>query len=415
MDEEQHINWKIYSLITVFTISSWIDINGLWVELPYLVQLLPESWDLSSYLVIIMQIANIGPICYILVLKCLGERVKKWIVIYFIIIIGIISTILLSSFWNKTVVVNGKKRSLYLFIFSCLLALVDCTSSVVYLPYMNNFNSRYTSAYYFGQGLSGFIPSVAGLIQGIGSEPECVNKTIFSNNSSTSNSSVPEYKEPNFSVSSFMLLLCGVLCVSLTAFTILHFCYRKRFSLEKNLEKSQEATLSKQITLIQVTFLLIFMALSNALSNGIIPSIQPYSCLPYGNLAYNLTIRIGMIVNPLVCFLSSFKHLTNFLYITLITILGVLCSVYLVVIAVLSPNVPFRHHWLGVFFIILSTIILVASLSFIKVCIARVLMLTNSRYLLWCGIVSQIGSFLGALCSFLLVNYSGIFQSSSPC
>ena len=43
-------------LAVLFGISSWISINGLWVELPLLVQNLPEGWALPSYLSIIVQV-----------------------------------------------------------------------------------------------------------------------------------------------------------------------------------------------------------------------------------------------------------------------------------------------------------------------------------------------------------------------
>ena len=43
-------------LAILFGISSWISINGLWVELPMLVSHLPEQWALPSYLSIIVQV-----------------------------------------------------------------------------------------------------------------------------------------------------------------------------------------------------------------------------------------------------------------------------------------------------------------------------------------------------------------------
>lgn len=45
-------------------ISSWIEINGLWTQTPILTTQLPEKWNLPSYVVLITQIANIGPILY---------------------------------------------------------------------------------------------------------------------------------------------------------------------------------------------------------------------------------------------------------------------------------------------------------------------------------------------------------------
>ena len=54
------------ALAVVFGMASWISVNGLWVELPVLVSVLPESWALASYLSVIVQIANLGPISYAL-------------------------------------------------------------------------------------------------------------------------------------------------------------------------------------------------------------------------------------------------------------------------------------------------------------------------------------------------------------
>ena len=51
-------------LAVLFGISSWISINGLWVELPLLVQELPEGWALPSYVTIIAQFGNVGPVIF---------------------------------------------------------------------------------------------------------------------------------------------------------------------------------------------------------------------------------------------------------------------------------------------------------------------------------------------------------------
>ena len=40
----------VYVLVIVFAMASWIDINGVWVELPLLVPRLPEGWGLPSYM-----------------------------------------------------------------------------------------------------------------------------------------------------------------------------------------------------------------------------------------------------------------------------------------------------------------------------------------------------------------------------
>ena len=45
--------------------------NGVWVELPLLVNQMPESWNLASQMSIVIQLANIGPLVVTLMdLKC---------------------------------------------------------------------------------------------------------------------------------------------------------------------------------------------------------------------------------------------------------------------------------------------------------------------------------------------------------
>ena len=45
----------------------------------------------------------------------------------------------------------GEERSTALLSLTAFLALVDCTSSVVYLPYMAYFKDGYLSGFYIGQ------------------------------------------------------------------------------------------------------------------------------------------------------------------------------------------------------------------------------------------------------------------------
>ena len=56
--------WLVHFLVATFGVSSWIAINGVWVQTPLLVQALPEKWNLASYLVVVIQLANIGPLVH---------------------------------------------------------------------------------------------------------------------------------------------------------------------------------------------------------------------------------------------------------------------------------------------------------------------------------------------------------------
>ena len=170
-------NVLLDGLAVLFGISSWISINGLWVELPVIVDVLPESWSLASYLSIIVQIANLGPISYALFRWTFpGLRWEKYIILA-MLSVGIVASGLLSALWDKTSVILGKEHSTALFVLVFFLSLVDCTSSVLFLPFMGIFRETYLNSYLVGEGMSGFLPALVALAQGVGGNPRCENVT----------------------------------------------------------------------------------------------------------------------------------------------------------------------------------------------------------------------------------------------
>lgn len=126
-----------YFLVVVFGTGSWIAVNGLWVELPIIVQEIPESWSLPSYLTVIIQLANIAPVAFTLGNKFYPRVVREVPVIYISVIIGIISCALLAIFWKETSYIAGAERSTALLILCFFLSLVDCSSSVTFLMWLN--------------------------------------------------------------------------------------------------------------------------------------------------------------------------------------------------------------------------------------------------------------------------------------
>ncbi len=60
------------------------------------------------------------------------------------------------------------------------LSLVDCTSSVLFVPFMASLRPRYLTSYLVGEGLSGLIPAAVALAQGVGGNPRCLNVTRIS-------------------------------------------------------------------------------------------------------------------------------------------------------------------------------------------------------------------------------------------
>jgi len=102
---------KLNYNVLACTLKNFYLFVGLWVELPLLVQKLPEGWNLPSYLSITGQIANVGPLLYTILNSFFPKVITEKRSIYFVMIIGLISTILLSFFWDETTFIFGTERS----------------------------------------------------------------------------------------------------------------------------------------------------------------------------------------------------------------------------------------------------------------------------------------------------------------
>lgn len=145
-----HSNWiKLFALL--FGTGSWIAIAGLWLEVPLLIHRLPEQWALASHLNIAIQLANIGPLIY-----WFGRRFR---ILYDVntthiqLWLGMFACLVLMFFWDVTITIASQQHSIVLLLATFALALVDCTSSVTFLPFMARFDSTYLTPYLVGEGL----------------------------------------------------------------------------------------------------------------------------------------------------------------------------------------------------------------------------------------------------------------------
>lgn len=326
----------VHMLACAFGLGSWVAVNGLWVELPLIVNTLPEGWELPSYLTVIIQLANLGPLLVTLMHKLCPGRLKEHVVIYFILSIGVVSCILLAFFWNKTTIVFGASHSTAFFVITFFLSLVDCTSSVTFLPFMMQLPAKYITTYFIGEGLSGFIPGVVALAQGVGMA-KCVNSSETAANQTGENmwSLHTEYLPPNFSTEVFFFFLAAMMCISLAAFVALNRLPRTYELSTENLVPDTAASVSLGLdnpgaetdgeavkgqgegpdhsrqantkhTVYQLTFIYFMVVWVNSATNGLLPSVQTFSCMPYGNLAYHLSAALSSVANPVACTIAMF-------------------------------------------------------------------------------------------------------------
>lgn len=325
-------------LAVLFGMGSWVTICGLWVELPLIVPHVPEGWYLPSYLSVIVQMANIGPLFVTLMHRFRPGTLNETAVIYFIVGFGILASLFLAFFWSETVVVQGVERSVPLLLLVFFISIVDCTSSVTFLPFMMQLKAEYLMTYYIGEGLSGLVPALVAMVQGVG-VMECVNASqILRSNETHLNKSeidanylVPHYQPANFSVEAYFFFLTAMMGVCLVAFLLLNYHpavarerpnnsngsrdhisrWKNKKSEQKPMMRSQKAKPRSMFgtgtyTWIQVVYIYIILAWVNALTNTGLPSVQSYSCLPYGNQAYHWSATMANVANPIACFITMF-------------------------------------------------------------------------------------------------------------
>jgi len=411
-------------LAVLFGISSWISINGLWVELPLLVQELPEGWALPSYLSIIVQVANIGPITYSLLRSCGSSPLSPHLVIVPLLVLGCAASLALALTWDWVATISSP-HSIGLFISVFFLSLVDCTSSVLFLPYMGLFRSLYLNSYLIGEGMSGFVPSIAALAQGVSGNPVCTNVTL--DNGTVVVEAV--VGDANFTTSHFFTFLMAMMLISLIAFLLLHYLPTARkertgtspsnanfsevlqhshtSSMFDSNEEPVEEEVGKTKPLYNTALLLTIQAAVCFLSNGALPSIQSYSCLPYGNTVYHLAVTLNAMANPLMAFLAFFVPCTQQGVVLSLALLGGALSTFILATALASPGM-IAGLGVGGSLVVITWVVTGALFSYVKVSVAG--MCRDSGLLFQCGALTQAGSAGGALIMFLLVNQVGLFE-----
>ncbi|KAG6461144.1 hypothetical protein O3G_MSEX012446 [Manduca sexta] len=329
-------------LMMCWGMGTWLGVNGIYVQLPLLVERLPEGWALPSSMVLAVQLANVGLLVYGFLQRLRPNSLDSYY-IYGLLTLGTLALVLNAFLYDQTSVIGASERSMAFLTLTFFAALVGCTSSVLFYPYLRHFRDVYLATYFVGEGLSGFIPSILALIQGIGGEPECLpvqNSTLI----------VPHYPPSRFDSTAFLLMLGALSAVSLVSFITIN--KYKGFNSERvtmaAAAKDEEATTEwPELLAPQWVIVLALMAVLNALHNGVLPSIQSYSCMPYGTQAYHLAVTLSAMANPAACLAGvwlrpiAIKALVAMLSMTSVPLLYILAT------ALLSPAPPLYSSVLG--------------------------------------------------------------------
>ena len=411
-----------YFLFVILALSTWLDLNGVWVELPLIVHRAPEGWALPSYLSLAVAISNLAPILIMLLKVILKDRLDERIFIYIEILVGITACGLMAQYWDTTSWFAGARRSVLFILCIFLLGTLDTTSTITYSDYMKRYNAKLLNALFLGESLTSLIPSILASIQGVGGEAVCAL-----------NSTQPEYSSPRFSVQTYFWLFAAIIICSLVAFLALEWTniahdnrtdgYKTSGTRQLSLQTdnalrpyadSSDKSMSKSM---YYSLLLIIYFISIILF-GILPSIGTYVMLPYSQRAYYISSIILPISNPLSIIVSVLYRTCLSLSMILALCFAATCTaVYVIVVATLSPCPPLHDTVGGA--ILVTTCYFTAQLIYyyLRIVIANRIRLEYqpNTGLFWLGAVNQVGALSGSIPMYFLINTFQLFKSREVC
>ncbi|KAI6655507.1 Solute carrier family 52, riboflavin transporter, member 3-A [Oopsacas minuta] len=417
------VSFIAYLLFILFGLVSWTAANGALSESPVLTAILPECYKLTSYIVIIVQCANIGPLAYLLVWAVVKLIWKKThyldiAVIYCILCFAFITSIFIIIFWSQEVVIyDDVTVSIPFFILTGCLAVCDCTSTVLFLPFVALYPTPYISALYVGEGLSGVLPSLWALVQGSASR-ECHQ---------TGN----PIKGLRFSPTIYFIVITVITTISFIAFTLILFLplvRRERnhmttitvFKNSPETENTSETLVPSQrvlqpgeyktnyVALVQYICIQVILC---AFANSFLYSIAPYFTIPYGSSTFLLSINLTLIAVPIGSFLGGVikPRATLSLWCMLATYL--LICIWLIFLSVLIEPKPLEGSLIGELHVIVLFSLSGLIAGYLKVGVGVLAKKEGGpTFLLLIALGTQLGSFIGGLVAFLLVNYTLIFK-----
>lgn len=256
---------------------------------------------------IILQSANVVPFALAMLRTYRREWVNYELVNYVVLILGWLACSWLSHYWDHASVDGTTSTAFFILFF--FMAIVDCTSSVSFTPFMARLEPFFLAYYFIGEGCSGAVPALLGAVQGVGVQ-HCINGTVFT-------------EPPRYGVNAFFIALAAMAMTSLIAFWAIngyrgfrcHFVSEtdeKEYDTVK--QENQEGHIDKAIMLpfivqfignIAIQRLNEYTYLACFLSNGFLPSISTYYSMPYGLQTYHISTILITLANPLAAIILT--------------------------------------------------------------------------------------------------------------
>ena len=147
----------------LFGLPTWVLVDGTWSILSQLSESLPESYQISSYLILALTIGNIIPLFIGGFLLRENSSIRLPTIIKLILVIGFITGLCLSLFWDRTI----SNYSIPLYILFFVVGTCSSSSNVTHFTYVSTSKQYNTTYLATGMGLGSMISGLLALIQGL--------------------------------------------------------------------------------------------------------------------------------------------------------------------------------------------------------------------------------------------------------
>lgn len=363
--------------------------NAVFLQVPTIIKTAPEGEKLNSFIVLIVQSGNIGPLLYSLLQQFRPTNDSK--LIYGFLAVANVSAVGIAFLHSTTVMLGEYEVSLWLFVFTFAFALVACTSSVLFMPYMGRFKEVYMITYLFGQGLAGFLSSLLTLAQG-----DATNQ--------------------RFTVRTFFLITFGMYVISSAAFVALSRwnMFRSEYA-DVTIQDGNFYTFNRvpaEHLILQprtIAYLMAMVVVLSFVCNAVLPSVQSFTTEPYGGSVNHYSVVFSLMANPCADLVGYFTPRRTVKVISILVAVIAVPILYLVVLAVMYDRPPFMDTEYGAYLTIVSWTVYTGMYSFINLSILALFRAQGGRSLVKVGGTAQIGSFTGSIVMFLIVNFTNAF------
>ena len=123
----------------------------------------------------------------------------------------------------------------------------------------------------------------------------------------------------------------------------------------------------------------------------------------------------GLVLLPVSMFLTIWSYNVSVARIVIEFMAAFLLSVYIIVMAALSPCPLFKHTWFGSALIVFAWIVTQLLFMRVRCLIATRLERFGKRALIANGALTMFGQVVGAVIIFLVVNIYGLLEDQKPC